>query len=183
MENAQLGVPKVFDLLSLDIDHNTYYAWERLKAYRPRIVVVEYNALILPGIDWKVHYEARRLWTGTSNFGANPKAFQLLGNELGYESVGCDFIRVNVFFCAATWRPIGSRRASSPRITKSPHGPHCRIGGAIARRFSIGATVAASVLRRRRNRNPVEHGASHRRMALHRPRAATRSYSRSGLIC
>ena len=95
---TQLGVPEEFDLLSLDIDQNTYYVWEALGMYRPRVVVVEYNALLPPDIDWKVHYESNRVWNGTSNFGASLKAFEVLGRQLGYELVGCDFIGVNAFF-------------------------------------------------------------------------------------
>jgi hypothetical protein len=95
---AELGVPEEFDLLSLDIDQNTYYVWEALATYRPRVVVVEYNALLPPDIDWKVHYESNRVWNGTSNFGASLKAFELLGRQVGYELVGCDFIGVNAFF-------------------------------------------------------------------------------------
>ncbi len=94
----QLGVPKEFDLLSLDIDQNTYYAWEGLRKFRPRVVVVEYNALIPQEVDWKVHYDGSRAWDGTSNFGASLKAFELLGRELGYSLVGCDLIGVNAFF-------------------------------------------------------------------------------------
>jgi len=95
---AELGVPEEFDFLSLDIDQNTYYAWEGLATYRPRAVVVEYNALLPPDVDWKVHYEPNRVWNGTSNFGASLKAFEILGRRLGYELVGCDFIGVNAFF-------------------------------------------------------------------------------------
>jgi hypothetical protein len=95
---GELGVPDEFDLLSLDIDQNTYYAWEGLARYRPRVVVVEYNALLPPDVDWKVHYESHRVWNGTSNFGASLKAFELLGRQMGYELVGCDFIGVNAFF-------------------------------------------------------------------------------------
>jgi hypothetical protein len=75
----QLGVPKEFDLLSLDIDQNSYYAWEGLTNFRPRVVVVEYNAAIPPDIDWKVRYSPDRTWNGTQNFGASLKAFEILG--------------------------------------------------------------------------------------------------------
>jgi hypothetical protein len=75
----QLGVPKDFDLLSLDIDQNTYYAWDGLRSFRPRVVVVEYNAAIPPDIDWKVSYNSNRIWNGTQNFGASLKAFEVLG--------------------------------------------------------------------------------------------------------
>ena len=93
-----LSVPKSFDLLSLDIDQNTYHAWEALKAYKPRVVVVEYNAMIPASIDWKVQYGANRVWDGTQNFGASLKAMENLGRKLGYSLVGCDFNGVNAFF-------------------------------------------------------------------------------------
>jgi len=94
----KLGVPKNFDLLSLDIDQNTFYIWEALREFAPRVVVVEYNATIPPDIDWKVQYVANRLWDGTLNFGASLKAFEKLGSQLGYSLVGCDFTGTNAFF-------------------------------------------------------------------------------------
>lgn len=94
----ELGVPKEFDLLSIDIDQNTYHIWGALRAYRPRVVVVEYNASIPPGVEWKVEYVASRMWDGTTNFGASLKAFESLGNQLGYSLVGCDLAGVNAFF-------------------------------------------------------------------------------------
>jgi len=94
----QLGVPRDFDLLSLDVDQNTFYIWEALREFAPRVVVVEYNAAIPPDIDWKVRYVANRTWDGTQNFGASLKAFETLGSQLGYSLVGCDFNGVNAFF-------------------------------------------------------------------------------------
>ncbi len=93
-----LGVPAEFDLLSLDIDQNTYYAWEGLRGFSPRVVVVEYNAAIPPDVDWKARYAAGREWDYTQNFGAGLKALEKLGVRLGYCLVGCDFYGVNAFF-------------------------------------------------------------------------------------
>jgi hypothetical protein len=93
-----LGVPKEFDLLSLDIDQNTYHLWEALGTYRPRVVIVEYNASIPAHIDWKVSYSADRMWDGSNNFGASLKAFEGLGRRLGYALVGCEANGVNAFF-------------------------------------------------------------------------------------
>jgi hypothetical protein len=90
-------VPTELDLLSLDIDRNTYYLWEALRQFRPRLVVVEYNAAIPPGIEWKDTY-GPRVWDGTQNFGASLKAYENLGRQLGYSLVGCEFTGINAFF-------------------------------------------------------------------------------------
>ena len=86
----ELGAPEHFDLLSLDVDQNTYYLWEGLREYRPRVVVIEYNSAIPADIDWRVNYSAARTWNFTQNFGASLKALELLGREMGYSLVGCD---------------------------------------------------------------------------------------------
>jgi hypothetical protein len=94
----QLGVPNEFDLLSLDIDQNTFYVWEGLRDFRPRVVVVEYNSAIPPDVDWKVRYDSKRIWDGTQNFGASLKAFEIQGRQFGYSLVGCELIGANAFF-------------------------------------------------------------------------------------
>ena len=96
-----LGVPTDFDLLSVDVDQNTYYVWEGLGAYRPRVAVIEYNSSIPGDVDWKVHYDPARTWDGTSNYGASLKALELLGRRLGYSLVGCDMTGTNAFFVRA----------------------------------------------------------------------------------
>lgn len=95
---AQMNVPRDFDLLSLDIDQNTYHIWEPLREYSPRVVVVEYNSNLPAEVDWKVRYAADRVWDGTMNFGASLKAFERLGERLGYHLVGCDLSGSNAFF-------------------------------------------------------------------------------------
>lgn len=94
----EFKVPPEFDLLSLDIDQNTYYIWEALASYRPRVVVVEYNSAVPPDVEWVVDYSATSVWDGTQNFGASLRSFELLGERLGYDLVGCDFHGVNAFF-------------------------------------------------------------------------------------
>ena len=92
------GVPKKFDLLSLDIDRNTYYVWEVLAAFRPRVAVIEYNAKALPSCDWKVEYDSKKNWNMTNYFGASLKALEKLAEKLGYELVGCDLAGADAFF-------------------------------------------------------------------------------------
>ena len=92
------GVPKEFDLLSLDIDRNTYYVWEAMAAFRPRVAVIEYNAKALPASDWKVRYDRRKSWNFSSYMGASLKALELLASRLGYVLVGCDIVGADAFF-------------------------------------------------------------------------------------
>src|SRR5690349_15345422 len=93
------GAPAEPDLLSLDIDRNTWWVLSAaLKALRPRAVVVEYNATYPADVDWVVAYHAARWWNRTSYFGASLKAFERLGREHGLRLVGCDLTGVNAFF-------------------------------------------------------------------------------------
>jgi hypothetical protein len=115
-----LSVPREFDLLSLDIDQNTYYAWEGLQSFRPRVVVVEYNAAIPPDVDWKVSYRADRVWDGTQNFGASLKALERLGARMGYSLVGCDLAGTNAFFVRAE---LAESRFAAPFTAENHYEP------------------------------------------------------------
>ena len=95
---SELGVPTEIDLFSLDIDLNTYHVWAALKQFRPRVVVVEYNAGLPPEQSWIHPYEPDGVWDGTQAFGASLKAFELLGQKYGYSLIGCDVLGVNAFF-------------------------------------------------------------------------------------
>jgi hypothetical protein len=101
---GQLQIPVEFDLLSLDIDRNTYHIWKALSRFRPRVVAVEYNATFPPDVEWVAEYEADRLWNNTMYFGASLKSYERLGATLGYALVGCDFSGTNAFFVRNTER-------------------------------------------------------------------------------
>ena len=90
-----------FDLLSVDLDRNTYHIWAALDALKPRVVVMEYNALYPADMVWIADYDAGKWWNGTSYFGASLKALEILGASLGYALVGCDIAGVNAFFVRA----------------------------------------------------------------------------------
>ncbi|MBA3317314.1 MAG: hypothetical protein H0T50_04400 [Gemmatimonadales bacterium] len=95
----QLGVSRDLDLLSLDLDRNTYWILEALlQVLRPRVAVVEYNATYPPDLEWKVEYDPRAWWNRTSYYGASLKAYELLCRAHGLCLVGCDLHGVNAFF-------------------------------------------------------------------------------------
>lgn len=50
---ATTPIPKNFDLLSIDIDSYDLDVWEGLKNYDPKIVVIEINNWIPPGVLWR----------------------------------------------------------------------------------------------------------------------------------
>ncbi|MEJ2008427.1 MAG: hypothetical protein P8Z30_09795, partial [Acidobacteriota bacterium] len=89
------STPKEFDLLSLDIDGNDYWVWKNLVRYRPRVVVIEYNAIFPPGSEWVMDYDPHYKWDGSSNFGASLTALERLGGDKGYKLVGCGLNGVN----------------------------------------------------------------------------------------
>jgi hypothetical protein len=92
------GVPAEVDLLSIDVDQNTYWIWKGLSQLRARVVVIEYNATWPSAVDWKVDYDPCAKFDGTFCFGASLKAFEILGREHGYNLVGCSLAGVNAFF-------------------------------------------------------------------------------------
>jgi hypothetical protein len=50
------GIPSDFDILSIDIDSWDWQVWHSLNNYKPKIVIIEINSSILPGIE-RVHTE------------------------------------------------------------------------------------------------------------------------------
>lgn len=95
---SSLKVSPDIDLMSLDVDQNTFHIWRAIENIKPRVVIVEYNATIPPGVEWHVAYDAEKCWDRTTNFGASLTSFEKLGREKGYSLVGCDFHGANAFF-------------------------------------------------------------------------------------
>jgi hypothetical protein len=95
---AQARVPEEFDLLSIDIDRNDYYIWDSIHRYKPRVVLIEYNALFPPPISWVVPYDAKAWWDSTTRWGASLKALEELGKKKGYSLVGCNLSGSNAYF-------------------------------------------------------------------------------------
>lgn len=94
------GVPKDFDLVSIDIDSMDWYVWRALgKQYRPKVVLIEYNQYFGNKLDYVVAYDPFFIWDNKSMyFGASLEAYYLLGKDLGYTLVYVENQGVNAFF-------------------------------------------------------------------------------------
>lgn len=92
------GVPAEIDVLSIDVDGNDYWIWEALEGFRPRIVVIEYNASVDPEATVSVPRDDDHVWDGTDYFGASIGALRHLGRDRGYRLVHTDSAGVNAFF-------------------------------------------------------------------------------------
>ncbi len=91
-------VPKELDLLSIDVDGNDYWILKALSEYRPRLLIVEYNASFLPHEEWVMPYDPKHIFDGTNHFGASLASLTELAKTLGFGLVACDSRGVNAFF-------------------------------------------------------------------------------------
>lgn len=91
-------VPPAFDLLSIDIDGNDYWIWSKLSAYRPRVVVIEYNGNVPPDESRVIEYDRDFRWSGSDYYGASLLALKKLGKAKGYTLIGCESSGTNAFF-------------------------------------------------------------------------------------
>jgi len=87
------------DLLSIDVDGNELYIWKAINpSFKPRVIVVEYNALYPPPIVFIQKDEPEKVWDGSSYVGVSLKPLEILAEQKGYALVGCNFNGVNAFF-------------------------------------------------------------------------------------
>lgn len=93
------NVPHRFDVLSIDIDYNTFWVWKSLSnIYKPSIVVIEYNTGFAPPLSVVVPYDENGVWAEDNFYGASLCALDKLGKEKGYTLVYCENRGVNAFF-------------------------------------------------------------------------------------
>jgi hypothetical protein len=86
------------DLLSIDTDTIDYWIWHAVKKVKPRLVVIEYNAVWPPFIRKTVANDPLMVWDGTNFSGASLGALEALGREKSYCLVGCSLAGANAFF-------------------------------------------------------------------------------------
>jgi len=117
---ADAGVPAEPDLLSIDIDGNDYWVWKALGEYRPRVVVIEYNAAYPPPRRWIMAYNPAHRWDRTSYFGASLSALTDLGAQLGYALIGTENHGLNAFFLRRDILPESGFAELSPEEAYHP---------------------------------------------------------------
>ena len=81
-------IPKYFELLSIDIDSYDLDVWDSLKNYFPKIVIIEINSSIKPGIYSK-HGSASQ----GNSFSSTVKIAKQKGYKLICHTGNCIFIR------------------------------------------------------------------------------------------
>lgn len=114
------SVPESFDLLSIDIDGNDYWVWQAI-AYRPRVVVIEYNSHVPASEDRVIAYDPWFRWNGSDYYGASLLALRRLGERKGYTLVYCESTGTNAFFVAKHALPRGFDPLSVERLHRSPN--------------------------------------------------------------
>jgi hypothetical protein len=91
-------VPDDFDLLCID-HYNEFYVWKSLdEKYKPKVVVIKYNATHLPAEDKVARYRPYYCGDDTNYFGASILAMSHLGRKKGYSLVYAENVGVNLFF-------------------------------------------------------------------------------------
>lgn len=99
---AGCGFKGDIGLLSIDIDGNDYWVWEKIDVIRPRIVICEYRSLFGCKHPVTVPYKADFTRTGAhySNlyYGASLPALCRLAEKKAYDFVGSNSAGSNAFF-------------------------------------------------------------------------------------
>lgn len=94
-------ISKNFDILSIDIDSHDLAVWKSLKKYRPKIVIIEINSGLLPGIK-QIHGNGKigNSFTSTMEY-AQKNKYQLVchtGNCIFIDKKYSKKLRVNKKF-------------------------------------------------------------------------------------
>ncbi len=92
------SVSREFDILSIDIDGNDYHIWQALNDFKPRVVVIEYNAFYGTYLSLAQKYDKNYFWGRTHFYGSSLSALNKLAKQKGYLLVACNFFGNNAFF-------------------------------------------------------------------------------------
>jgi hypothetical protein len=99
---AEAGFEGPVGVLSIDIDGNDYWIWERIDIIDPVIVVVEYNSVFgserAVTIPYDPAFVRGRAHHSHLYYGCSLKALERLGERKGYSLVGSNSAGSNAFF-------------------------------------------------------------------------------------
>lgn len=93
-----VGANTEVDLFSIDIDGNDFHVLGAISAIAPRVIVLEYNPIFAPPIEWVAAYDPHRQWQGDDDYSASLKSYELLLATKGYALIGCTLNGSNAFF-------------------------------------------------------------------------------------
>lgn len=89
-------------LLSIDIDGNDFWVWQRLSVVRPWIVVAEYNSVFgaehAVSIPYDPKFTRARAHYSNVYWGCSLRALDLIARQKGYVFVGCNSAGNNAYF-------------------------------------------------------------------------------------
>lgn len=96
------GISGDIGLLSIDIDGNDYWVWQKISVIRPAIVVIEYNARFgserSVTVPYSPDFTREKAHFSGIYYGASLKALVTLGASKGYSFVGTNAAGNNAFF-------------------------------------------------------------------------------------
>ena len=92
------GFEGEIDLLSIDIDGNDYHIFNALNIVKPRVIILEYNALLGKEKQVTIKYDPKLIQYGAWYCGASLNALTKLANKKGYILVGCESRGSNAFY-------------------------------------------------------------------------------------
>ncbi len=98
---SKTNIPQNFDVLSIDIDSYDLDVWESLKNYSPKIIVIEINSSILPGILQKHSNETPGNSFSSTLSVANEKDYKLVchtGNCIFVKKDLVNFLKIDSKF-------------------------------------------------------------------------------------
>ena len=102
-----VGFDKNIDVLSLDLDGNDYHFIKILleNNVKPKLIIVEYNGLFLPNIDFVMDYDSDHVWNNDDYFGASLYSWNKLMSIFGYSLICCNAATgANAFFIQSEYR-------------------------------------------------------------------------------
>lgn len=94
--NGNIGI------LSIDIDGNDYWVWERIDVVNPVIVVIEWNSVFgskyTVSVPYAPDFDRASAHYSCLYWGASMRAFEYLADKKGYVLVGSNRVGNNIFF-------------------------------------------------------------------------------------